>query len=146
MRSTMDKGAGRHRFCTRAEDGRNSHCLHFTGQPLPQAQVLYALLGANLQAKISCSAAPLKMRWRIRPSLQRPIVTGAFILSYIRPGLTSYQATAVVAKLFTPSRWVPSRDKRYLWRLYASRGSIEPGDIPTPLIRRNITVNAPAPD
>ncbi|VEA18078.1 transcriptional regulator [Salmonella enterica subsp. enterica] len=41
------------------EDGRNSHCLHFTGQPLPQAQVLYALwLGANLQAKISRSAAP----------------------------------------------------------------------------------------
>ncbi|ELG7583399.1 TetR/AcrR family transcriptional regulator [Salmonella enterica] len=63
MRSTMDKGAQEiMALLARAlEDGRNSHCLHFTGQPLPQAQVLYALwLGANLQAKISRSAAPLE--------------------------------------------------------------------------------------
>ncbi|EHC38970.1 Putative TetR-family transcriptional regulator [Salmonella enterica subsp. enterica serovar Alachua str. R6-377] len=72
----MDKGAQEiMALLARAlEDGRNSHCLHFTGQPLPQAQVLYALwLGANLhnlqakisrsanlQAKISRSAAPLE--------------------------------------------------------------------------------------
>ncbi len=63
MRSTMDKGAQEiMALLARAlEDGRNSHCLHFTGQSLPQAQVLYALwLGANLQAKISRSAAPLE--------------------------------------------------------------------------------------
>ncbi len=40
---------------------RDRLLVHFTGQPLPQAQVLYALwLGANLQAKISRSAAPLE--------------------------------------------------------------------------------------
>lgn len=63
MRSAMDKGARdvTALLACALEDGRNSDCLHFTGQPLQQAQVLYALwLGANLQAKISRSAEPLE--------------------------------------------------------------------------------------
>lgn len=63
MRTAMDKGA-RHITALLAqalEKGRASHCLSFVGEPLQQAQVLYALwLGANLQAKISRSAAPLE--------------------------------------------------------------------------------------
>lgn len=63
MRTAMDKGA-RHITALLAqalEKGRDSHCLSFVGEPLQQAQVLYALwLGANLQAKISRSAAPLE--------------------------------------------------------------------------------------
>ncbi|NDO80845.1 TetR family transcriptional regulator [Citrobacter sp. NCU1] len=63
MRTAMDKGA-RHIIALLAqalEKGRDSHCLSFVGEPLQQAQVLYALwLGANLQAKISRSAAPLE--------------------------------------------------------------------------------------
>lgn len=63
MRTAMDKGA-RHITTLLAqalEKGRASHCLSFVGEPLQQAQVLYALwLGANLQAKISRSAAPLE--------------------------------------------------------------------------------------
>ncbi len=51
-------------FGTRAEDGRNSHCLHFARQPAATGAGTYALpwLGAaNLQAKIrSRSAAPLE--------------------------------------------------------------------------------------
>ncbi|MBD5755568.1 TetR/AcrR family transcriptional regulator, partial [Citrobacter freundii] len=43
------------------EKGQANHCLSFVGEPLQQAQVLYALwLGANLQAKISRSATPLE--------------------------------------------------------------------------------------
>lgn len=43
------------------ENGRENHCLTFCGEPLQQAQVLYALwLGANLQAKISRSFEPLE--------------------------------------------------------------------------------------
>lgn len=63
MRTAMDKGA-RHITALLAqalEKGRECHCLSFVGEPLQQAQVLYALwLGANLQAKISRSAAPLE--------------------------------------------------------------------------------------
>ena len=43
------------------ENGRENHCLTFCGEPLQQAQVLYALwLGANLQDKISRSFEPLE--------------------------------------------------------------------------------------
>lgn len=43
------------------EKGRDEKTLTFSGAPLTQAQVLYALwLGANLQAKISRSAVPLE--------------------------------------------------------------------------------------
>ena len=63
MRSAMDKGArGVIALLSQAlENGRDSHCLAFCGEPLQQAQVLYALwLGANLQAKISRSFEPLE--------------------------------------------------------------------------------------
>lgn len=63
MRTAMDKGA-RHIITLLAqalEKGRDTHCLSFSGEPLQQAQVLYALwLGANLQAKMSRSATPLE--------------------------------------------------------------------------------------
>ena len=63
MRTAMDKGA-RHIIALLAqalEKGQANHCLSFVGEPLQQAQVLYALwLGANLQAKISRSATPLE--------------------------------------------------------------------------------------
>lgn len=63
MRSAMDKGArGVIALLSQAlENGRENHCLTFCGEPLQQAQVLYALwLGANLQAKISRSFVPLE--------------------------------------------------------------------------------------
>lgn len=63
MRSAMDKGArGVIALLSQAlENGRENHCLTFCGEPLQQAQVLYALwLGANLQAKISRSFEPLE--------------------------------------------------------------------------------------
>lgn len=63
MRSAMDKGArGVIVLLSQAlENGRDSHCLTFCGEPLQQAQVLYALwLGANLQAKISRNSEPLE--------------------------------------------------------------------------------------
>lgn len=50
----MDKGArGVIVLLSQAlENGRDSHCLTFCGEPLQQAQVLYALwLGANLQGQ-----------------------------------------------------------------------------------------------
>ena len=59
----MDKGAtGVIALLAKAlEKGRDEKTLAFTGEPLTQAQVLYALwLGANLQAKISRSAVPLE--------------------------------------------------------------------------------------
>lgn len=59
----MDKGArGVIALLSQAlENGRENHCLTFCGEPLQQAQVLYALwLGANLQAKISRSFEPLE--------------------------------------------------------------------------------------
>ena len=51
-----------HDFVAQAlEKGQANHCLSFMGEPLQQAQVLYALwLGANLQAKMSRSATPLE--------------------------------------------------------------------------------------
>ncbi|AGR58639.1 TetR/AcrR family transcriptional regulator [Salmonella bongori] len=63
MRTAMDKGAREiiALLALALENGRNNACLRFTGEPLQQAQVLYALwLGANLQAKISRSATPLE--------------------------------------------------------------------------------------
>ena len=63
MRTAMDKGAsGVIALLAQAlEKGRNEKTLSFPGEPLTQAQVLYALwLGANLQAKISRSAVPLE--------------------------------------------------------------------------------------
>ena len=63
MRTAMDKGAsGVIALLAQAlEKGRNEKTLAFSGEPLTQAQVLYALwLGANLQAKISRSAVPLE--------------------------------------------------------------------------------------
>uniref|UniRef100_UPI001C20C4A5 HTH-type transcriptional repressor NemR,Green fluorescent protein,Green fluorescent protein,HTH-type transcriptional repressor NemR n=1 Tax=Escherichia coli (strain K12) TaxID=83333 RepID=UPI001C20C4A5 len=63
MRSAMDKGArGVIALLSQAlENGRENHSLTFSGEPLQQAQVLYALwLGANLQAKISRSFEPLE--------------------------------------------------------------------------------------
>lgn len=63
MRSAMDKGArGVIVLLSQAlENGRDSHCLTFCGEPLQKAQVLYALwLGANLQAKISRNSEPLE--------------------------------------------------------------------------------------
>ena len=63
MRSAMDKGArGVIALLSQAlENGRENHCLTFCGEPLQQAQVLYALwLGANLQAKISRNYEPLE--------------------------------------------------------------------------------------
>lgn len=63
MRSAMDKGASNiiAILAHALEKGRESRCLTFTGEPLQQAQILYALwLGANLQAKISRSAMPLE--------------------------------------------------------------------------------------
>ncbi|MET6677620.1 TetR/AcrR family transcriptional regulator [Citrobacter amalonaticus] len=63
MRTAMEQGAGKIMFilAQALEKGRDSHCLTFAGEPLQQAQILYALwLGANLQAKISRSATPLE--------------------------------------------------------------------------------------
>lgn len=63
MRTAMDQGAGKIMviLAQALEKGRDSHCLTFAGEPLQQAQILYALwLGANLQAKISRSATPLE--------------------------------------------------------------------------------------
>ena len=63
MRTAMDQGAGKIMviLALALEKGRDSHCLTFAGEPLQQAQILYALwLGANLQAKISRSATPLE--------------------------------------------------------------------------------------
>jgi TetR/AcrR family transcriptional repressor of nem operon len=63
MRTAMDQGAGKIMsiLAQALEKGRDSHCLIFAGEPLQQAQILYALwLGANLQAKISRSATPLE--------------------------------------------------------------------------------------
>ena len=63
MRTAMDKGArGVIALLAQAlEKGRDEKTLAFSGEPLTQAQVLYALwLGANLQAKISRSAVPLE--------------------------------------------------------------------------------------
>lgn len=63
MRTAMDNGARQIMtiLAQALEKGRDSHCLTFAGEPLQQAQILYALwLGANLQAKISRSATPLE--------------------------------------------------------------------------------------
>ncbi|EHK0943845.1 TetR/AcrR family transcriptional regulator [Citrobacter farmeri] len=63
MRTAMDQGAGKIMtiLAQALEKGRDCHCLTFAGEPLQQAQILYALwLGANLQAKISRSATPLE--------------------------------------------------------------------------------------
>ncbi|ECG8588895.1 TetR/AcrR family transcriptional regulator [Salmonella enterica subsp. salamae] len=63
MRTAMDKGSREiiAILATALKNGRDHYCLCFAGEPLQQAQVLYALwLGANLQAKISRSAAPLE--------------------------------------------------------------------------------------
>lgn len=63
MRAAMDQGAGKIMtiLAQALDKGRESHCLTFAGEPLQQAQILYALwLGANLQAKISRSATPLE--------------------------------------------------------------------------------------
>lgn len=63
MRTAMDNGARLiMAILARAlEKGRANGCLIFTGEPLQQAQILYALwLGANLQAKISRSASSLE--------------------------------------------------------------------------------------
>ena len=55
------RGSPFHSLAQALEKGQASHCLSFVGEPLQQAQVLYALwLGANLQAKISRSATPLE--------------------------------------------------------------------------------------
>lgn len=63
MRMAMDKGARKiiTILAQALEKGRDNQCLTFAGEPLQQAQILYALwLGANLQAKISRSASPLE--------------------------------------------------------------------------------------
>lgn len=63
MRTAMDNGAkGIIALLARAlESGRAEETLSFPGEPLIEAQVLYALwLGANLQAKMSRSALPLE--------------------------------------------------------------------------------------
>lgn len=63
MRTAMDHGASNiiAILAQALENGRDAQSLSFDGEPLQQAQVLYALwLGANLQAKISRSAAPLE--------------------------------------------------------------------------------------
>lgn len=63
MRTAMDQGAGKIMaiLAQALEKGRDRHCLTFVGEPLQQAQILYALwLGANLQAKISRCATPLE--------------------------------------------------------------------------------------
>lgn len=123
MRSTMDKGAQEiMALLARAlEDGRNSHCLHFTGQPLPQAQVLMPCGWAPIcRPKYPVAPRRWKMRWRmLRPSLQRLSSNGRFYFLYYKTtGLLISGATMSSAKLFTPSRWVPSRRQiAYLWRL-----------------------------
>lgn len=63
MRQAMEKGAGRiiNLLAFALEEGRKEGSLAFSAAPLDQAQVLYSLwLGANLQAKIAHSAAPLE--------------------------------------------------------------------------------------
>lgn len=63
MRTAMDKGAGQviALLAQALENGRQEKSIAFNGDALTHAQVLYALwLGANLQAKISRSALPLK--------------------------------------------------------------------------------------
>ena len=63
MRTAMDNGARKIMsiLAQALDKGRDEQCLTFTGEPLQQAQILYALwLGANLQAKISRSATPLE--------------------------------------------------------------------------------------
>ena len=63
MRQAMDKGAGRiiDLLAFALEEGRKEGSLTFATAPLDQARVLYSLwLGANLQAKIAHSAAPLE--------------------------------------------------------------------------------------
>jgi len=63
MRQAMDKGAGRviDLLAFALEEGRKEGSLTFSAAPRDQARVLYSLwLGANLQAKIAHSAAPLE--------------------------------------------------------------------------------------
>lgn len=63
MRQAMDKGAGDivSLLAYALDEGRKEGSLTFCGEPLDQARVFYALwLGANLQAKISHSAASLE--------------------------------------------------------------------------------------
>ena len=63
MRQAMDKGAGQiiALLAWALDEGRKEGSLTFSVTPHAQAQVLYSLwLGANLQAKISHSAAPLE--------------------------------------------------------------------------------------
>lgn len=63
MRTAMDNGARQIMaiLAQALDNGRANGCLTFSGEPLQQAQILYALwLGANLQAKISRSASSLE--------------------------------------------------------------------------------------
>ena len=63
MRAEMNKGANQIMvlLAQALENGRREGCLTFIGEAETTAQVLYSLwLGANLQAKMARSAAPLE--------------------------------------------------------------------------------------
>ncbi|ELZ5939156.1 TetR/AcrR family transcriptional regulator [Providencia stuartii] len=63
MNTAMDKGVSQvvAILAQALVNGRNEKSLSFSGEPLSVAQVLYSLwLGANLQAKISRSRAPME--------------------------------------------------------------------------------------
>ncbi|MGL5966001.1 MAG: TetR/AcrR family transcriptional regulator [Kluyvera sp.] len=63
MRAEMNKGANQIMFllAQALENGRREGCLNFVGEAAATAQVLYSLwLGANLQAKMARSSAPLE--------------------------------------------------------------------------------------
>ncbi len=63
MRAEMNKGANQIMvlLASALENGRREGCLNFVGEAAATAQVLYSLwLGANLQAKMARSSAPLE--------------------------------------------------------------------------------------
>ncbi|MEZ2584808.1 TetR/AcrR family transcriptional regulator [Kluyvera intermedia] len=63
MRAEMNKGANQIMvlLAQALENGRREGCLNFFGEANATAQVLYSLwLGANLQAKMARSSAPLE--------------------------------------------------------------------------------------
>lgn len=133
MRSAMDKGArGVIALLSQAlENGRKNHCLTFCGEPLQQAQVLYALwLGANLQAKISRSFEPLENALaHVKNIIATPAVYQAFFITR-RPG-----AFMSSEKLYSPLKVgaITAANRIFMAPLTRLR-SIEPGDIPTPLM------------
>ena len=63
MHTAMDNGVKQiiNLLVTTLEKGREAKVLAFSGDAMTNAQILYSLwLGANLQAKILCSPAPLE--------------------------------------------------------------------------------------